>query len=122
MRKTALAALATCTLSACGGGGDAPANKSAGAAEEDFQARILAMPEGQRNGVFIRAIRDARQTCQGVDSSAPAAPVRGRPVWTAVCGSGESYTLVILPGGNVQVLNDAESQLVRDNAAAPQGR
>lgn len=121
MKKAALLAALVCAVSACGGG-EAPANNAAGAGEEDFQARILAMPEGQRNGVFIRAIRDARQTCQRVDSSAPAAPVRGRPVWTAVCEGGESYTLVILAGGNVQVLNDAESRLVPDNAAAPPAR
>jgi len=116
MKRVAFIAALACAAAGCGGGA-APVNKSAG--EDDFQARILAMPEGQRNGVFIRAIRDARQTCQRVDSSAPAAPVRGRPVWTAVCQSGESYTLVILPGGNVQVLNDAESRLLPDNAVAP---
>ncbi len=119
MKKVALIAVLACGAAGCGGAGEAPANKAAGAGEEDFQARILAMPEGQRNGVFIRAIRDARQSCQGVDSSAPAAPVRGRPVWTAICQGGESYTLVILPGGNVQVLNDAESRLVPDNTVAP---
>jgi hypothetical protein len=119
MKNLPLIAAFACAVAGCGGA-EAPANKATG--EEDFQARILAMPEGQRNGVFVRAIRDARQTCQRVDSSAPAASVRGRPVWTAVCQGGESYTLVILPGGNVQVLNDAESRLVPDNAVAPQRR
>jgi len=121
MRTLAVAAISV-ALAGCGEPAATPANKAAPAGEDPFQARLAAMSAGQRNGVFIRAIRDARQQCQSVDSSAPAAPVRGCPVWTAVCQSGESYTLVVLPGGVVQVVNDAEASLVPDNAAAPKQR
>ena len=45
---------------------------------------LEAMPEGQRDAVFIRAIRDARLDCQHVESSAAAPPYQGRPVWNVL--------------------------------------
>jgi len=83
-----------------------------------FQDQLAAMPEGQRNGVFIRAIRDSGQECQHVESSAAGAEISGTPTWTARCEGGRSYTIAILPGGVAQVVNDAEARLVGDNQAA----
>jgi hypothetical protein len=98
-----------------------PANRQAPAQGNPFQDRIAAMPEGQRNGVLIRAIRDARQQCQQVESSAPGPEVSGHPTWRARCDGGASYTIVILPSGTAQVVNDAEARLVGDNQAAANG-
>jgi hypothetical protein len=83
-----------------------------------FQDRLAAMPEGQRNAVFIRAIRDSGQECQHVESSATGADVSGIPTWRARCEGGRSYTIAILPGGVAQVVDDAEARLVGDNQAA----
>ena len=95
-----------------------PANRQAPAKGNEFQNRIQGMPEGQRNAVFIRAIRDSGQQCQHVESSAPGSEVSGHPTWTARCDGGASYRIVILPGGAAQVVNDAEARLVGDNQTA----
>ena len=98
-----------------------PANRQVPAKGNEFQNQIQAMPEGQRNAVFIRAIRDSGQQCQHVESSAAGAEVSGHPTWTARCDGGASYTIVILQGGVAQVVNDAEARLVGDNQAAANG-
>ena len=112
--------LAPLALAACGSGTsagnatDATVNQ---ARVENAGAQVAALPEGQRNGVFYRAIHDAGQDCQNVESSEPAAPYRGNPVWTATCRGGGRWTLVITPDGTVQILNAAEAELVRGNAS-----
>ena len=71
MRSTlSAAAAAALLLAGCGEGGDAPANEAetanaATAAEsaEDYQRRIEALGDAQRDAVFIRAIRDAGRDC-----------------------------------------------------------
>lgn len=95
-----------------------PGNRQLPAQGNPFQNQIEALPEAQRNGVFIRAIRDARQPCQHVESSAPGPEISGQPTWNARCDGGASYTIVILPSGIAQVVNDAEARLVGDNQAA----
>jgi len=110
--------LALLALAACQSAPPAADNRqSANALEEQLRA----MPEGQRNAVFIRAIRDSAQECQQVESSAPGAPVRGAPTWRATCERGLSYTIAILPGGAAQVVNDAEARLAGDNESAANG-
>ena len=110
--------LALIVVAGCGG---EPANRQAPVQGNPFQNQLQAMPEGQRNGVFIRAIRDSRQQCQHVESSAPGAEVSGNPTWTARCEGGASYTILILPSGTAQVVNDAEARLVGDNQATANG-
>jgi len=107
---------AALALAACQGGAP-PANIQKQAANP-FEERLRAMTEGERNAVFIRAIRDSRQDCQHVESSAPGEPVRGVPTWRAQCDGGASYTIAILPGGTAQIVNDAEARLVDGNQAA----
>ncbi len=83
-----------------------PAEKPADAGVSYVQ-RLQAMPEGQRNGVLIRAIRDAGLDCQRVARS-EAANVQGRPAWTATCDDGTSWTIVIADNGIAQILNPKE--------------
>ena len=64
--------LAAIALGACQSGSPPANNQQAG---NPFEQQLRAMAEGQRNAVFIRAIRDSGQECQGVESSAPAEPV-----------------------------------------------
>lgn len=108
---------AALALAACSDG-QGPINGQDHAHENPFQERLRAMPEGQRNAVFIRAIRDSGQECQHVENSAPRAAVAGAPTWTARCEGGRSYTIAILPSGVAQVVNDAEARLMGDNEAA----
>ena len=89
---------------------------------DNVQAALEAMPEGQRNAVFIRAIQDSGQECQHVESSEPAGEHEGYPVWNATCRGGGTWTIVIMNNGTAQVLNDAEAALAGSNRAADAAR
>jgi hypothetical protein len=113
-------------LGGCGGDGGReanraePANAAEPAAAEDVANRLAALPEGQRNAVFIRAIRDAGEECQHVAASVPAGEYQGNPVWSAQCEGGDAWTIVVTPDGSAQLVNESEARLVGVNAAAPQ--
>lgn len=110
---TAAAALA---LAACdSGGGDRDA---AVEGPDNVQNALESMPESQRNAVFIRAIRDAGEECQHVESSERAGDHQGFPVWNATCSRGGTWTIVILNDGAAQVLNAEQAALAGSNQAA----
>lgn len=115
----ALCALPIALLAACGSSSSTPANQ-AGAAETAaaYQQRILAMPAGERDGVFIRAIRDAGQDCQHVASSVSAGVHQGRPVWTAHCDGGHDFTIALGDHGSATVINAAEARLADERPTA----
>jgi hypothetical protein len=129
MRVAALLALAT---AACGGGAptanqatqgmnEAPAANAAASAQASG-ARVAALPEGERNGTFYRAIHDAGMDCQQVSASRSAGSYHGLPVWNADCRGGGHWTLVIGNDGIVQVLNANEARLVTDQAPPANGQ
>jgi hypothetical protein len=123
MRSTiAGAAILVAALAACGERASPGANEGAAAETENVQVRIAELPEGQRNGVFIRAIRDAREECQHVERSERSGEHQGRPVWTAYCAGGGQYTIVIGDDGMAGVLDAREAQLVDGNQAANEGQ
>ena len=101
-------------LSGCGDSDTGSENRVEVPGPEAVENQLESMPEGQRNGVFIRAIRDAGQDCQHVESSERAGEHRGYPVWNATCAGGGTWTIVITDNGIAQVLNAAEAQLVSD--------
>lgn len=103
----------------CGERRAEPSNRVETNATEDVANQLAALPDGQRNAVFIRAIRDAGEDCQHVESSARAGEYRGRPVWSAQCEGGASWTIVVTRDGTAQLINDAEARLVGLNQAAP---
>lgn len=102
-------------LAACGDGDERAATETAGT--ENVQAQIDQLPEGQRNGVFIRAIRDAGEECQHVERSERSGENRGRPVWTAHCEGGGEYAIVIDEGGMAAVVNASEATIVDGDQA-----
>jgi hypothetical protein len=105
MRKTMLgagAALAA-ALAGCGPQGTDTANDTNAANAQATEHRIDTMPEGQRNAVFIRAIRDAGEQCQYVESSERITDQQGLPVWSARCSDGERWTIVIADDGTAAV-------------------
>ncbi len=118
MMKAVTAAIAALAASACDAPVSEPANRTT-TGPEAIQNQLMAMPEGQRNGVFIRAIRDARQECQHVESSEPAGEHQGFPVWNATCAGGGTWTIVVMNDGNATVLNAEEARLADGNEAAP---
>ena len=120
MRRMTIMAGVALALAGCGGSAPESANKAEPAGAEAVENEIAAMPEGQRNAVFIRALQDAGQECQHVDSSAPAGEHQGFPVWSARCSDGGNWTIVITNDGTAVVLDADERRLVGDNEAAPQ--
>ena len=124
-----LTIFATASLAAlvagCGGGdkGTAePANEAAAnaavAGPQETQNRLDALPEGARNGVFVRAIQDSGNDCQHVESSSRAGEHPGLPLWKARCINGVEWTIVIGNDGSAAVLNPAEAGILEGNQAA----
>jgi len=107
-------------LAGCGDQRAEETNRAAAAPSGDAANQLAALPEGQRNGVFIRAIRDAGQECQHVESSVRAGEYEGNPVWSAQCAGGDSWTIVVTPDGTAQLVNESQARLVGVNQAAPQ--
>ena len=101
-------------LAGCSQDGVPAENRSSEVDRGDtFQERLQGLDEGQRNAVFIRAIRDAGLECQHVESSVSASAYQGMPVWTATCSGGSIWTIVIGDNGIAQVLNAREAELVK---------
>ena len=125
MRKLMIGTCAALAFALAGCEGGAPeaaneANETQVAGPEATENQLEALPEGQRNAVFIRAIQDAGQQCQHVESSVRAGEHQGFPVWTARCTDGVEWTIVIGNDGVAQVLNPAEAELLGGNQAAAQ--
>ena len=124
MRKLMIGTCAALGIALAGCEGGAP--EVANAANEvvaspgETQNQLEALPEGQRNAVFIRALQDAGQECQHVESSARAGEHQGLPLWTARCTGGTEWTIVIGNDGVAQILNPAEAALLGGNEAAAQ--
>ncbi|MGN6376956.1 MAG: hypothetical protein ACTHMG_15585 [Sphingomonas sp.] len=70
----------------------------------DYEAKIAALPEPSRNGVFLRALQDAGYNCQKVVSSEQRAPMKGHPAWTVRCQRGIPFVAVIDDGGYIQAV------------------
>jgi hypothetical protein len=65
---------------------------------------VAALPTGQRNGVLIRAIRDATFDCQGVvESHRKGEGPSGGPMYVARCQGDKYYGVVFDRGGTAQV-------------------
>jgi len=99
------------SLVACGRGSQ-ESNASAANAARSAGNQVAALSQGQRDAVFIRAIRDARLECQRVQGSVPAGEYRGMPVWRARCQGGGEWVIVVANDGTAQILNPAEAQSV----------
>ena len=106
----ALALALSGALAACGG--SAPASNQAaaapGPAPVDYIARLRALPPAQRDAVFLRAIRDAGQDCQGVTASAAGGATGGKPAWSATCTDGKTWVLILGADGTMTVLDPAQ--------------
>lgn len=113
---TGTAAALAVALAACEGPGETNVTVPG---PENVENALESMPEASRNAVFIRAIRDAGQECQHVESSERAGEHQGYPVWNATCQGGGTWTIVVMNDNTAAVLNNAEQRLVGANEAAP---
>ena len=66
---------------------------------DDYVARVKALSPGQRDGVLLRAVRDAGRDCQQVTKSEAIPDVMGAPAWTATCDNGGIWVVALNPGG-----------------------
>lgn len=113
MNRVGLTARVTVALLALGGcerGTPEEGTTKIQVPEGDYQARLQALPEGGRNAVFIRALRDAGRDCQGVVSSAFQGMLQGRPTWTARCDDGVGWVVIIGKDGIAEVVNLVEAE------------
>jgi hypothetical protein len=114
-------------LSACGSQPAETSANASGNAAANVANQLASLTEGQRNAVFIRALRDDNQPCQHVDASESLGEYRGFPVWRAHCDNGATnWTIVVTADGTAQIINDAEARLAglnisdaNENGAAP---
>jgi hypothetical protein len=108
MRAFLIVPLLAFATAACSGGGQ---NQAAGGNAADaavpVTSQVAAMSEGQRNGVFIRAIRDAGFDCQHVERSVSVGNVENMPAWRATCQGGGEWIIVVAADGSAQVLPPA---------------
>ncbi len=107
MMRLLFASLVALPLAACGGGSDTPAataTPKAAATESEFQAKVAALDPAARNGVFIRAIRDAGLNCQEVTESTKD---KKPGMWGVRCGDGTGYAVQIAPDGTATVFAPA---------------
>ncbi len=101
-----LAALAL-PLAGCGGGGEQVAVTNT-TSPDDYVARVRSLPPAQRDGVLLRAIRDAGRDCQQVTKSEAVPDSGGAPEWTATCDDGGVWLVALNPGGVATVTGAAD--------------
>lgn len=103
--RTILVIAATLLVSACNK--DPEHNGSAGRIDQggNYAARVGALPIGERNAVFFRALQDAGSDCQDVTKSERIADTAGAPTWRAVCDNGTMNLVQVKPDGTAIVVS-----------------
>ena len=81
--------------------------------EGGYKERIDALAAGQRDALFLRAIRDAGQECQQVVGSAYNGVHFGMPSWAARCSNGADWLIMLGRGGNAHVARREEKSRTR---------
>lgn len=92
----------------CGPGAEPREPKSITVPEGGYKQRIDALAAGQRDALFLRAIRDAGQDCQQVVGSAYNGVHFGMPSWAARCSNGADWLIMLGKGGNAHVARREE--------------
>lgn len=69
------------------------------------QEAVIALPEGQRLAVLLRAIRDAGLPCQHVESAERLPDTRQGPRWRAKCDDGSFHLVSIRADGVAEVVS-----------------
>jgi hypothetical protein len=91
--------VALAPLAACGSAPDKAATNQT-ADSTDYLKRMAELNENERDGVLLRAIRDADRPCQGVQRSVPAPAVEGGPpAWVATCEDGGEWLVAVGANG-----------------------
>lgn len=70
---------------------------------DNYVATVDALPEGQRNGVLFRAIRDAGQDCQSITGTRRIDDQPGVSGWAVVCDGRTGWAVALKPDGTAVV-------------------
>lgn len=109
-KVTAAAGVAlTLMLAGCGETTVDQNNTQIEVSEGDYQQRLQALSDVERNGVFFRAIRDAGRDCRDIEGSTAGGELQGRPTWTARCTDGVDWLIIVGKDGLVQVVSREEA-------------
>ena len=108
MRRAGWAVLLL-AVSACGGPQEPAETNKVEKADVDYKARIDGLDDRQRDAVMLRAVRDARQDCQGVVGSAYSGMQFGMPSWVARCSDGRDWLVMLDKGGRAHVARREEA-------------
>ena len=97
---------ASLALAGCGGGGATPApTPTATVSANGYVAKVRALPERQRAGVLLRAIRDAERDCQSVTAQTPAGTQGANAAWVATCDGRTHWVVQIADDGTATVVD-----------------
>lgn len=95
--------IAMATLVSCGPRTTDDRQNSAVQKQKNQAATVANLPPGQRNGAFLRAIRDAGVPCQDI-VKAEVLPQRGETAqWRVECEDHVQHLVAIAPAGPVIV-------------------
>lgn len=115
MRKIGVAMAGALLLSACGGGAEKAANEAAAneavanvADTTNYQAEVIALAPTARDGVFLRAVRDAGMNCQEVTQTERLDPVSGNPAWRIYCGK-TPHIISITRDGTAKIVSRTDA-------------
>lgn len=99
--------MAALALAACQAAPDQNAGEAAATAGNisNYTAEVFALSVGQRNAVFLRAIRDAGLACQGVTKSEQLDNTAGKPQWRAECSDGTAHLVQVTPDGTALIVS-----------------
>ncbi len=81
------------------------ANASAGDAITNYQQAVIDLSEGQRNGVFFRAIHDAGLPCQQVVNAERVTNEKEGPAWRAQCEDKSYHLIIVHADGTAKVVS-----------------
>lgn len=99
--------LAILVLSACdgGGGADQPRNVQKIVVGDNGASieRLRGLSELNRNLALRRAVQDAGQKCDRVESSAEVGTHENLSMWTATCDENRRWAIFIAPTSDIQV-------------------
>ena len=108
MAGRVLAGAILLAAAACDGEAEPRQAKPIAVPEGGYKQRIDRLAAGQRDALFLRAIRDAGQNCQQVVGSAYNGVHFGMPSWAARCSNGADWLIMLGKGGNAHVARREE--------------
>ncbi|MCP3731954.1 hypothetical protein M9978_16130 [Sphingomonas sp. MG17] len=116
MRKTGFVMLAAMLAGACQNDAQPAANAAENTAIENeadatnYQAEVIGLPLNARQGVFLRAVRDAGLTCQQVTESEKLEDREGNPTWRAICDGDSPHIISITRDGTAKILSRSDAR------------